>query len=104
MARDRDNLKEWKIKTATKKKMIAMETLGGECISCGKEPTEDTTVCFDFHHIKQEDRDCTVTSLLVGGYSLDRVLEEADKCVLLCACCHRLYHKKHGYNNFKEQI
>jgi hypothetical protein len=97
MARDRNKLKEWKKASAIKKQMLAVEMLGGRCDTCDKEVTEDTLVCFDFHHLDNTDKDATIGALLTGGYSLKKVLEEAQKCVIMCACCHRLHHKEYGF-------
>ncbi len=104
MARDKVNARAWRTEDGRKKKLLVIESLGGGCLNCGKEATRENMVCFDFHHIKQEEKSLQVTSLITGGYSLEKIMEEASKCVLFCACCHRLYHQEHGYNNFKEVI
>ena len=73
----------------------AIQYLGGKCVSCGKEADMRNKVCFDFHHTR--DKQERVAKLLADGRPLRIILEEADKCILLCACCHRLHHQEHGY-------
>lgn len=53
------------------------------CIVCG----ESTSVCLDFHHIDPSTKSATVSSLL-----FKKAKEEAEKCVVLCANCHRKVH------------
>lgn len=47
---------------------------------------------YEFHHINPEDKLFTL-----GGHELNRkwenVLKEAEKCVMLCANCHK---RRHG--------
>jgi hypothetical protein len=58
------------------------------CADCGHafDP-----VCMDFHHVGE--KDAVISDLLNSGKSKTRILREAAKCVVLCACCHRLRHK-----------
>jgi len=46
----------------------------------------------DFHH--KEAKDKSVSELLTQGYAWRRIQEEIDKCIPLCANCHRLAHWK----------
>jgi len=49
---------------------------------------EDEPVCLDFHHTS-DDKKASVGTLATGGYAKETVLEEVEKCDLLCANCHR---------------
>ena len=73
----------------------AIKYLGAKCNGCGKEATFTTKVCFDFHHTR--DKTERVAKLLADGRPLNIILQEADKCILFCACCHRLHHQMVGY-------
>jgi len=76
----------------------AIQSLGGSCEGCGKVVTKDTMVCFDFHHTQDNKREGELTmSHIIQRNSLSIILKEATKCILFCACCHRLHHKKYGY-------
>ena len=54
------------------------------CLICG----EKETCCLDFHHLKDKSFDIGHTLDL----KLDTLLKEAEKCVILCANCHRKLH------------
>ena len=97
MARDKVNARAWRTEDGRKKKLLVIESLGGGCLNCGKEATRENMVCFDFHHIIKEDKVDSLGNMLAAARPLEVILEEASKCVLYCACCHRLHHQKYGY-------
>lgn len=74
------------------RKLWAIEYLGGKCNSCGNifHPA-----VYEFHHIKPEDKDRDPSKML--QLSLEKLTNELNKCVLLCANCHRLTHHKDNY-------
>ncbi len=57
------------------------------CDRCG----ESDSVCIDFHHIN-DDKDMGVAQLVAHG-NKKRILKELDKCIPLCANCHRKEHR-----------
>lgn len=59
------------------------------CARCG----ENDYRCLDFHHTDQSTKDREVAKLVVEGYSIARIMSEIEKCIILCANCHR---KEHG--------
>lgn len=71
-------------------KKKAVEYLGGKCVHCGL--VSDKLCVYDFHHINPEEKEADPGSLL--HYSWKRIQEELDKCILLCANCHRIEHEK----------
>jgi len=94
------NIQRYKSKAKRQKRYQweAIQLLGGKCEACGKEATDDTMVCFDFHHKDDNKREGDITmSHIIQQKTLKVVLEEAEKCILFCACCHRLHHQKYGY-------
>jgi hypothetical protein len=56
------------------------------CEKCG----ESRSYVLDFHHKNSSDKDFTIGQLRKG--SLDIIQAEIDKCVCLCANCHREFH------------
>ncbi|UBF23042.1 HNH endonuclease [Haloarcula virus HCTV-16] len=56
------------------------------CSECG----EDHPACLDFHHV--EEKEYAVHKMARDGYSLDKIKEEVEKCIVLCANCHRKRH------------
>lgn len=57
-----------------------------ECIRCG----EGRPRCLDFHHTGK--KDLGVSQMVNHGYGKERIREEIDECVVLCANCHRKDH------------
>lgn len=58
------------------------------CFCCGeKEP-----VCLDFHHLDSSEKEVAIANALTNGWSFKRIKKEIDKCVILCANCHRKVH------------
>ena len=60
------------------------------CIICG----EQDHACLDFHHVNGDDKQYNISSI-ISNLSIKEIEEEMDKCVVLCANCHR---KLHFYN------
>lgn len=54
--------------------------------------------CMDFHHVDKATKGVRVKrngkamTEILSGCSRARILEELDKCVVLCANCHRIRH------------
>ena len=60
------------------------------CLICG----ESDIACLDFHHRDRTTREHCVGTMM--GYSIKRILEEIEKCDVLCSNCHRkiLFHER----------
>ena len=67
---------------------VYKEELGCTCALCG---IQDHPIAFDFHHINHEEKENTVSKMT--GYRWEKIKAEIDKCVMLCAVCHRKLHK-----------
>jgi len=67
--------------------MKAIHYKGGSCQHCGYDKC---TWAFEFHHLNPEDKSFTISK----GYSFlwTKLKKELDKCLLLCANCHRELH------------
>jgi hypothetical protein len=70
-------------------KIRAVEYKGGKCENCGGEFHPSV---FDFHHVNPQEKEFRISQLM--RYTWEKQKVELDKCVLLCANCHRLEH--HG--------
>ena len=57
-----------------------------KCEICG----EKESCCLDFHHTK--DKTISVGRCASRGHSKKRILKEIEKCIVLCANCHRELH------------
>lgn len=60
----------------------------GGCVRCD----ETDPACLDYHHRDDADKEMTVCAMVTHGYSKDRLRAEMEKCVILCANCHRKEH------------
>lgn len=63
----------------------AIEYKGGKCEHCGYDRYRGA---LEFHHKDPTQKD----PLGLRAYKLDRLYAEVDKCILLCANCHREEH------------
>ncbi len=77
------------------RKIKYIKCLGGKCEHCGIELTDTNYAIFDFHHRNPKEKEMVWTKIRL--LSEERVLQELNKCQLLCANCHRLVH---GGDNF----
>jgi hypothetical protein len=48
--------------------------------------------CLDFHHIDPESKTRAIGEMITYGYGRDSLRAEIEKCVVLCANCHRSEH------------
>lgn len=76
-----------KKKRANNRKLEMILLLGGKCNICGYNRC---AAALDFHH-KSDDKDEDVARLIKDA-SKQQVLKEVNKCILLCANCHRETH------------
>jgi len=67
-------------------KQQAINYLGGECSNCGYNKCN---AALEFHHLDPNEKDI---NYLNNRMSFTKLKSELDKCVLLCANCHREHH------------
>jgi hypothetical protein len=72
-------------------KRRAIEYLGGQCADCGLQT--DIVAVYDFHHKDGGEKTAGLSDFLTLK-NWQRMQEELDKCVLLCANCHRALRPK----------
>lgn len=53
---------------------------------------ENHIATLDFHHLKPNEKDFAVSKFANMGYNMERILKEIEKCIVLCANCHRKEH------------
>lgn len=75
-------------KRRKKIRKMAIEYKGGECVLCSYKKCIQA---LEFHHIVNTGKDFGISD---KGYtrSWEKVKREIDKCVLVCANCHRELH------------
>lgn len=79
------------MKEQYKKKREAVGEIKQE-LACAKCGYNEYPTALDFHHLDPTQKDTTVARMIANNYSLDRTFAEIDKCVCLCANCHRVFH------------
>lgn len=60
------------------------------CVRCGF----NHPATLQFHHTDPTIKDMAVSRIVAVGRSWDRILNEINKCVVLCANCHAIEHWK----------
>jgi len=60
-----------------------------KCVMCGC----DNPICFDFHHRDPEQKMERISVMVSFAYSIKNILEEIDKCDVVCSNCHRKIHR-----------
>lgn len=68
-------------------KQLAVDYLGGECSRCGYNKN---LAALDFHHLDPKSKNKEASMMHRGSFH--RIIPELDKCILLCANCHREEH------------
>lgn len=76
----------------------AVEYKGSKCENCGYDKCIDA---LEFHHKNPEEKDFGISS--GNTRSWKKIKEELDKCIMLCANCHRELHSKE-HEELKDRI
>jgi hypothetical protein len=61
-----------------------------KCVKCD----ENHPACLEFHHIDPKKKEYSVSMLIYGTYSIKTILNEINKCEVLCSNCHNKEHFK----------
>ena len=73
-------------------KIKAVEYLGDHCADC---KNEFPYYVYDFHHTDPTIKDFEISHIM--GRKWENIVPELNKCVLLCANCHRIRENKNDY-------
>lgn len=82
---------EYQLKFKRRKKEEAIRAFGGKCQICGYDKCMGA---LDFHHVNSDEKDEEPGRAIIQ-WKWERVKKELDKCIILCANCHREIHYKH---------
>ena len=74
---------------AWSRKLELIKMMGGECSRCGYK---ENIAALDFHHLNPEEKSFQLDARHLSNTHMEKIMEEAKKCVLLCANCHREIH------------
>ena len=75
---------EWVVRHRRNKKEKLVEMFGGKCAMCGYSKYVGA---LDFHHLNPKTKSFAL-SVKGLSYSWQQLLNEAQKCVLVCKNCH----------------
>ena len=59
-----------------------------KCAKCG----DSRGYVLDFHHKDPQGKESGISQLISNNANLTKIKQEIDKCVILCANCHREFH------------
>jgi dsDNA-binding SOS-regulon protein len=60
------------------------------CVRCN----EKHPACLDFHHLNGREKDASVSNMISQGFSMETIIKEIGKCIVLCRNCHAKEHYK----------
>ncbi len=84
----KEYLKKAVIERRKKLRVMAREYKGGKCMICNYKKCADA---LDFHHSDPKQKDFGLSARGVTR-SWEKIKKEIDKCILVCANCHREIH------------
>lgn len=64
------------------------------CRDCGV----DNPAVLDFHHRDSTEKTMAIVDMVTYGYGKNRLSEELEKCITMCANCHRKIHATNREN------
>lgn len=78
-----DYVKAWR----TRMRMRLVEAFGGKCGICEYKRCNNA---LEFHHLDPKEKSFNLGSSNIANWS--KIVDEAQKCVMLCCICHREVH------------
>ncbi len=86
----------------TRRKNIKEKSIsykGGQCKHCGYSKCKEA---LEFHHMNPNEKDFGL-SAHGNTHSWEKIKQELDKCILLCANCHREEHFLTKYSSVAQR-
>ena len=72
-----------------KRKLELLEIKGKRCSSCGYQKN---SAALEFHHENPKEKDFQLDLRSLSNRKWEVIIQEAEKCILLCANCHAELH------------
>jgi hypothetical protein len=97
-----DKTRQYRNKTKQLRKLNkqrAVEYLGGACKHCGLRT--DKYSVYDFHHLDPTAKEQGIGKLVASWHKL---VVELEKCILLCANCHRIEHHEDNFDKLEREV
>jgi len=87
--KEQKNTYEYQVMRALKRKFYLITLSGGKCQNCGYNKNLSA---FDFHHKNPKTKKFQLDQRSLSNSSMKSIMEEFEKCEVLCANCHREHH------------
>lgn len=71
------------------RKVFLINSRGGKCEKC---PYDKNIASLEFHHLDPNEKDDALDMRHLSNRTMKWILEEFEKCIVLCANCHREEH------------
>jgi 5-methylcytosine-specific restriction endonuclease McrA len=84
---NKEERNEYQRRRRDKRKDLLIQKFGNKCCDCGKTFHK---AAYDFHHINPLEKKFEIAPSLDRNWNV--ILEEIEKCVMLCSNCHRVRH------------
>lgn len=81
-------VKHWRVWNRYETKLKLIDMLGGVCNKCKQS---FHPAAFDFHHLDPSKKEFAITTAF-QNMPFEKIYQEVQKCILLCANCHRIEH------------
>lgn len=85
--KNKEDLYKYQIQRWINRKIKAIEYKGGNCSVCGYDKYYGA---LEFHHTNPKEKELDWNKLRLTSW--ENIERELDKCILLCANCHREAH------------
>jgi hypothetical protein len=89
-ARDKEKYNKHKKNRARANKLKSILYKGGKCNRCQVTLETLPQSAFEFHHLNPDEKEKEPAKVM--RMSWDNIKKEIDKCILVCANCHRIIH------------
>jgi len=71
-----------------------------KCSKC----EEDHISTLQFHHLDPTEKELSLSQMMSRGFSKEKILNEMDKCIVLCANCHFKEHFNGSEGNVDSRL
>lgn len=97
MEKNRNTYEYQKLRGLTRK-LYLIDLRGGCCERCGYN---NNLAALDFHHLNPNEKENQLDVRKLSNSSMDWIMKEFNKCLVLCANCHR---EEHSPNLIIEKV
>ena len=86
---------------AWSRKRELVELMGGKCCKCGYN---NNYAALEFHHVDPQNKAFQLDSRHLSNTSMNKILDEVRKCILVCSNCHKEIHYPNSSKSAVETV